>query len=564
MAERLLQPNDAPGQASFQFSLRFWIMVGLTGIGTGIGAGLLMDLLRLIQHTLFLYHRGDFQSAVERSSPLRRIVVVTAAGVIATIGIWALRRAPGGKAGAIDEAVWFKATRIAALKTLAQGVLSIVIVAMGASLGRESAPKETGAAIASKLAEWAALSPAETRFLTACGAGAGLGAVYNVPLGGALFALEVLLGTIALPLIAPAVATAFIATGVSWLLLPSAPTYLVAHFTLTPSQTIWSIGFGPVAGLAGVAFLRLIVFASRHRPTQGIAVAAPVLMFASLGVASVWLPQLLGNGRGVTELAFQGHLGLGLLFALILLKPLATAGCLGSGAPGGLFTPSTMFGAMLGGALGHSWSLLWPGASAGSYAVIGSAAVLAATMQAPLAAIVLVIELTHHDITIMVPMLIAVAGASVTMRWFDRRSVYTGQVAVDAPEHTPAFDADRATALGIRIVRARSLPIWAGYRDVLEQSLADDQAQHPVYVIDEHGCLVGRITPDAIAAVQPLTRILVTGAAADLMTAINPLDTDGNARHQVQADAWAEVPVVESGTGLLIGVAQAVEVEGGK
>lgn len=556
-AGRLLQPNDAPGQVSFQFSVRFWLMVGLTGIGTGLGAGLLMDLLRLIQHGLFDYSTGDFQTAVERASPMRRIAVVTGGGIVAAFGVWALRRSPGGKAGAIDEAVWFKATHIAAIKTLLQGVLSIVIVAMGASLGREAAPKETGAAIASKLSEWAGLSPAETRFLTACGAGAGLGAVYNVPLGGALFALEVMLGTLALPLIAPALATAYIATAVSWLLLPAQPTYLISHFVLAPSQIVWAVPFGPIAGLAGVGFVRLIVKASRVRPKAGVSLTAPVVVFGALGIASVWLPQLLGNGRGMTQLAFQGQLGLALLFGLIVAKPLATASCLGSGAPGGLFTPSTMFGAMLGGALGGVWALAWPGATAGSYAVIGAAAVLAATMQAPLAAIVLVIELTHHVITILVPMLIAVGGASVTMRLFDRRSVYTGQIRIESPDrHDPTAPPPWSSA-GLVIAAGSSLPIWAGYRDVLEQLLADEASQHPVYVADESGRLVGRITPDRVKAVQPLTRMLVTGAAADLMTNVEPVlqshDPDA-VKTQVLNDLWHEAPVVDAQTGALLGV----------
>ena len=82
-----------------------------------------------------------------------------------------------------------------------------MIVALGASLGREAAPQQAGAAFASTLSDWAKLPDWQRRLLVACGAGAGMAAVYNVPLGGALFALEVLLGTLTLPLVLPALAT---------------------------------------------------------------------------------------------------------------------------------------------------------------------------------------------------------------------------------------------------------------------------------------------------------------------------------------------------------------------
>jgi chloride channel protein, CIC family len=105
-----------------------------------------------------------------------------------------------------------------------KGVFSIAIVGMGVSLGREGALKQTGAAIASKLAGWFQLTPAQQRLLVACAAGAGMAAAYNVPFGGAIFAVEVLLGTLSLPLMLPALAASFIATGVSFLLLPARPT----------------------------------------------------------------------------------------------------------------------------------------------------------------------------------------------------------------------------------------------------------------------------------------------------------------------------------------------------
>ena len=94
---------------------------------------------------------------------------------------------------------------------------------MGASLGREAAPKQMGALAGSVLAQWAGIPPAQRRLLAACGAGAGIAAVYNVPFGGALFALEVLLGALSLTLVPPALIASMIAAAVSWLFLPTSP-----------------------------------------------------------------------------------------------------------------------------------------------------------------------------------------------------------------------------------------------------------------------------------------------------------------------------------------------------
>ena len=105
--------------------------------------------------------------------------------------------------------------------------------------------------------------------------------------------------------------------------------------------------------------------------------------FGILGLIGSACPQLFGNGKDMASDAFIGTAGLAVLLPLAALKPLVTALCLGSGASGGLFTPTLSTGAVLGGAAGIAWSLAWPGSPAGAYAVVGAAAMLGAAMQAP-------------------------------------------------------------------------------------------------------------------------------------------------------------------------------------
>jgi H+/Cl- antiporter ClcA len=127
-------------------------------------------------------------------------------------------------------------------------------------------------------------------------------------------------------------------------------------------------------------------------------------------------------------MAFNNQVTPILLFTLFLLRPLATALCIGSGVPGGLFTPSLALGALLGGALGVLWSALWPGVPAGLFAVLGAAGVLAATTHGPISAIFLVMELTGRDRSFVLPLLIMVITATVVARTLDVRSIYDARL----------------------------------------------------------------------------------------------------------------------------------------
>jgi chloride channel protein, CIC family len=153
-----------------------------------------------------------------------------------------------------------------------------------------------------------------------------------------------------------------------------------------------------------------------------------VVVLGAVGVASIPFPQLLGNGRDVSQLAFLGRLSPALLAAMLLLRPMATVLSLGSGAPGGLFTPSLALGAMLGGVLGLPWAWLWPGVPPGMFALLGAAAMLAASTQGPISTVVLMMELTGYARGATVPMLLAVASATFVARTIERRSIYDARL----------------------------------------------------------------------------------------------------------------------------------------
>jgi len=431
------QPNvTSDGDA--RLTPRFWIAVVVTGVAAGLFGDLLMWVLALAERVAFHFHSGSYQDAVAAASGTRRMVSIVLAGVIGATSWYLIRRFLKGERAEIDDAVWSGDGDLSPRRCLLTSVVSEVVIGMGASLGREAAPKLMGGASGSVIARWLDLSPAQRRLLVACGGGAGLAAVYNVPLGGALFTAEVLYGSFSLPVVFPALATSLIATAVAWLYLPSSATYTdIPDYRFSASLMVWSMLAGGVIGGLSILYVRLIGWVSFHR-AQGVHLfwAMPAA-FALVGVLGLWYPQLFGNGKDMAHEAFLGFGSLGLLFALFALKPLVTALSLGSGASGGVFTPFLATGAVLGGFLGALWLHLWPGAPLGAFAVVGAAAMIGAVMQAPLAGLVLVLELTHGGFALAVPMMAATVIATFLVRQVDGYSIYSARLPSRGTESTP-------------------------------------------------------------------------------------------------------------------------------
>lgn len=419
--------DEIPTTLRQRGALAFWTAVALTGAGAGVAAIALTRLLELVQRWSWPANEGLLKAA-QLASPRRHSVVLLIAGCLTAIGQLVLVQLSSGNNIDVTEAISFRAGRLPKRRATGSAVLSVVLVGLGTSLGREGAPKQFGAVLANLLSDRMRLPDGQRRLLVACGSGAGMSGAYGVPLGGALFAIEVMRGALALRMVLPALLASVIAAAVSWLGLPDAVTYSIPSYPSSLSVLVWSLLVGPIAGVASVAYVRLIAFADRHKPTDWRRLVVPVVALSGLGAVSIRFPEILGNGKDVTQIAFAGGLGLELASILVLLKPAATALCLGSGAPGGLFTPSLSFGALLGAALGSAWSLWWPGAPIGLFALVGAAAVLSATTQGPISSVVLIMELTGRDRSFIVPLMIAASIATLVARTIERRSIYEARL----------------------------------------------------------------------------------------------------------------------------------------
>ncbi len=337
-------------------ALRFWIAVILTGVAAGLGAAALTALLEQVQgHAWGAYEPSALMEAARRVGPWRHVLLLLSAGLLTGVGQWLLTRLASGNGIDITAAIWFRAGRLPTMRTLGSAALSIVIVGMGATLGREGAPKQAGAVFGNLASDLGRLSDEQRRLLVAIGAGAGMAAVYSVPLGGAIFALEVLRGKLSLRLVLPALAATTIATGVATIVIPNAPIYRTPPYAVGLGDYAFAALAAPVVGIWSVGFVRLIAWADRVRPSDWRRLVAPPLVFLAVGVVSIPFPEVLGNGQDVAQAMFRQPLAPLALLVLLPVRPLCTVGSVASGAPGGLFTSSLAAGALMGGALGALW-----------------------------------------------------------------------------------------------------------------------------------------------------------------------------------------------------------------
>lgn len=450
------QPN-VPGVGIIAaYGWRFWVLVVLLGACCGAAASALIALLKLVER--LSYGSADFYLyAVKTAPPLRHLAVLLLAALIVIVGLRLLGNMRTSGSTEVSESLWLAGGRLAFWPSIGRGVLSIVTVGMGVSLGREAAPQLAGAATASRLADWASLPVWQRRLLVASGAGAGFAAVYNVPLGGTLLAVEVLLGTLALPLVIPALLTCGTATAVAWITLGTGPTFHTPLYVIDPSQLLWAAVLGPVIGFLAVFWVRLIARASAVRIHGRRKYFAPIIVFTALALLSIPYPQLLGNGKDIVQLVIAGNLSVGLLIALLVLKPLATAGCITAGSPGGLFMPTFAVGCLFASLAGTAFGHLWPGSATDSYALIGGGAFLAASMQGPIAGTVLVLEMTRHSDPLMVPTLIAVAEATIVARLLGAHSIYSARLRSD-PDQVLTPTASAAAIASLHALNEARLP----------------------------------------------------------------------------------------------------------
>lgn len=392
---------------------KLWLALTMVGITGGLVGIVLTELLHFVQHHAYGYAldggHQSFREGVEVAAPLRRFYALLACGVVAGGGWWLLKRY--GK-----PLVGIKASLVKPLAglpfaaTVGHALLQIVTVGLGSPLGREVAPREMTVAFASLWVRRLGLDEDGARLLIACASGAGLAAVYNVPLAATLFILETMLGVWTRQAVTAALFCSVLATAVSRMGLGDMQQYSVG-LQIDRPLLWWSAVAGPLLGAAAVLFQRTTgPFPFLARGDRRI-MAVAVLSFALIGLMSVWFPAILGNGKAGNQLVFGGLIGWQDSLQLAVLKWLAVLLALAAGAYGGLITPSMMLGGTLSFASAALWNAFLPAMPSESAAVVGAAVFLGVSLKMPLTAVVFVLELTRAPVALLMPLCLCLTGA---------------------------------------------------------------------------------------------------------------------------------------------------------
>ena len=392
------------------------------GLVVGLSSLFLGQLLDVVERLFLHFEENAAVPVPTETTAVNRLVSVTLGGLIVAI-IWYTLKRYAQSTVSIKQALQGEKMPFAA--TAVHVMTQIFYVGTGGSIGRELAPREAGAMLAQqwqmimKRVGLAKLSTDDQRLLIAAAAGAGFAGIYIAPITGMLFAVEILLKKVDMKSVAVSLSMSVIAMLIGSISKGFVPYYLVAKKDFTLNMLPFVLVVGLLMGVLGAYFRRGFQWAGKHSALSSQILWQLPLAALITGLVAMFMPEIMGNGRGLAEFAFVNtdyHLALFLLVGA-LLKAVVTIMTIKGGASGGTLTPSIAIGSSLGVLIGFVYVLLVPGASLVQAGVIGAAGFLAASQQAPLMAIFMLFEVCHLDYSALLPMGLSVALASASSKW---------------------------------------------------------------------------------------------------------------------------------------------------
>ncbi|MBD3332463.1 CBS domain-containing protein [candidate division GN15 bacterium] len=319
-------------------------------------------------------------------------------------------------------------SRVAAAKAVA----SAICIGSGGSAGREGPIVQIGSAIGSVIGQIFRMGGNRVKVLVGCGAAAGISAVFNAPIAGVIFSLEVILGDFGIRTFAPVILSSVVASVVTRTFIGNSPAFEVPAYSLVSAWEIPMYAImGVLLGALSVSFTRILDWTEdafeKIKMTNWLKPAVGGLL---LGVLAIFYPQVLADGYKTIRLTLHGDLAITLLLILVAAKMLATCMTLGSGNSGGIFAPSLFMGAVAGGSFGYVAHKLFPSATAtpGAYALVGMAGMVAGATHAPITALLIIYEMTL-DYRIILPLMVTVVFSVLIARWLYGESIYTIKLA---------------------------------------------------------------------------------------------------------------------------------------
>jgi CIC family chloride channel protein len=526
----------------------FWAaLIGVCGALSGVG---FRASVRLVQFLLTRHSAGLVETA-ELLPWWARITVPTIGGACAGALLWIGQRwrlLHGARKVDYMEAVAVGNGQLSARSALLHAASSFFTIGSGGSIGREGPLVQLAATAASKIGQWTQAPVPRLRLLVACGAAAGIATAYNAPIAGALFVAEVVLGSIAMESFGPLIVSSVVADATSRHFLGYGPVYQVPHLNFGAAwELVLYALLGVLLGHGAAPFLELLERARRaFRRLHWNPPATLALGGLIVGLLSLYVPQVWGNGYSTVNAMLNNQFPVQLLGLALVAKLISTSASVGSGANGGILTPTLFMGAAFGGLFGDAVHLLDPHSQSqlAAYAVVGMGAFLAGTTHAPLTSILLIFEMTlNYDVVL--PLMLACVTAHYVARIYRHgESVYTRSLKSRGPGNEDEWRLRQITAL----IRPPDLLVQ---RDELISALIDrlpPRLAGSIYVMDSQNQLVGEIDINdlnRLAKADPAARI---GTVAHIMHSAPPVLTPqmllGDALDVFIANHCKRLPVV--------------------
>lgn len=401
--------------------------LSLLGLAAGLVSGIVIVIFRFaLEFPLaLLLPGGDGENFESLEIHVRFALVVGGALVLGLL----LQRLPENRRSVGIAHVMERLSRhqghLPAANAGTQFLAGILALASGQSAGREGPAVHLGAAASSLIGQRLRLPNNSIRTLVGCGAAAAIAASFNTPLAAVIFALEVVMMEYSITSFIPVVIASVSGALVSFSVYGPEPAFSVPEMHWT---SLWEVPFFVGEGLLIGAAAALFIFIARSTSRVGHwPIWARITLAGGLtGAAALIAPEVMGIGYDSVNLALVGGLGLLTLMLVAVLKLLVTAAGFGLGVPAGVIGPCMVIGAMLGGTIGTLGAALWPEYASvpGVYVVIGMSAMLAAVIQAPLAALMAVFELTGNPNLIVPAMLAIVIASLTTSQLFATKSIF--------------------------------------------------------------------------------------------------------------------------------------------
>lgn len=522
---------------------------GLVGVGTGLIA---VSFIRAIEgcRGLFFDKLGGFLWFL---GPYSLILIPALGGLlVGPIVTWFAPEAKGHGVPEVMKAMTLQGGKIRPVVVLGKAIASALAIGSGASVGREGPIVQVGSAFGSMLGQVFKWNESRVKNLVACGAAAGISAVFNAPIAGVMFSLEVILRDFSARSLSTVVIASVASSVISRIFLGESPAFTAPAYSLISTSEIFLYGIlGVLSALAALLFVATLskseeIFDHWSFPPW----LKPAIGGLAVGGIGLYFPQIFGTGLPTIEDSLHGDMGLTLLFFLVFAKIFATSLSLGSGSSGGVFAPALFIGAVLGGAFGHllHGRLPFSIAPPGAYALVGMASVFAGAAHAPVTAILIVFEMTG-DYRMILPIMVSVVIATTLSQWIQRESIYTLRLKKSGVDIDSLGEARVLGALQVRDAMTRDFETLSQQmmaKEVVER-MSKSKCRN-FFVVNSEGETLGIIKPELIQEVlfdKGMGLILADDLSTPLREVCFPDEHLGDVAHLMRAHDLRMIPVVD-------------------